>query len=94
MEINIVPRNEFVITMPIEHIVDDINKVPIKKRIKVIGKILSDVQLNDRQNLTEEDRVLILDYLAGVYAMYNERMETPKPPKRGLIATIFKLLKL
>ena len=93
MELEIIPKGEFKLQVPVEDILEDINRLPLIRRFAVVKKILNDVQLLSRDELTPGQTRMVLDFLERVYELYSGSFNAPKSPKKGFLQTLRKLFK-
>ena len=74
MEVVIVPKREFSITLPIDDIIEDINTMPLIERFAVISKLLNEIQLVNKHELTEEQKMIVLDFLKRTYELFSDTL--------------------
>jgi len=78
MEIEILLRGESKVEMPIEYIIDEINKQPLNQRFAVLRRMLNEVILCDINNITIGQRAIIIDFLQKYYEIFTGSFNSPK----------------
>lgn len=76
MELIISPIGELKFEVPINLVIDDINRMPLIERFQVIAKLIGKIQLNDKEDLTIQQRAIIKDYLARSLEIFSNILIT------------------
>jgi len=76
MEITIKPRGELSFDIPNDEIIEEINLMPLTKKWGFVAELLNEINLTDKQNLTDEQTAIILDFLRRTYELYSGKLLT------------------
>jgi hypothetical protein len=89
MEIEIILRGESKVEMPLNYIIDEINRQPLIKRFEVLKRMLNEVILADGDNIPIEHRAIILDFLQRHYEIFSRSLTPPEKSKKKRIFKFF-----
>ena len=70
MEVIIQPKGEIKINIPVKDIVDDINQQPLMQRFAVVAHLLNHIFLNDKQDLEQAQKAIIVDFLRNTLEIF------------------------